>query len=303
MPQVPVAQLATLQDQHPNTARVEWYVAVAPYGAACFTSQVDDPGAALVRGSMIIPYDDDPSEANVIAGMTLWVGSAAGLDDVGRVRIKSINGGADTITVAENTDIPWADALYLTCPGAYGFRELWGVYPRMTEGPVNFLLDYDIDFNIAQDIILPPKANAGPPAVAWIDDDGNADISFTGDHSFSPELAPAAITGWAWDFADGIWQAGPGVNADGTCLNPNVVRWITPGFRYVSLTVTDNAGRTGVVYVPVWIFEEGVEDPFRLAEVSRQDGDVSSGWRTQLKVFQTNTAAEDVIYNLSLIHI
>ena len=299
MPVTPVAQLDILRDQHPQTALVEWYVAIAPYGAACFTSQVNDPGAALDRGSMIIPYDDDPSEANVSAGMTLWVGSAAGLDDIGRVRIKSIDVVADELTVAENTDIPWADDLFLTCPGAYGFREIWGVYPRMTEGPVDFLMDYDVDFNIAQDIVLPPKANAGPPAVAWIDDAGNADISFTGDHSFTPELAPADIASYAWDFADGVWQAGPGVNAAGTCLDPNIVRWTTPGFRYISLTVTDNTpqARTGTVYVPVWIFEEGVEDPFRLAEVARQDGDVSSGWRAQLKVFQTNTVAEDTIYH------
>ena len=168
MPVIPANQLTTLRDQHPHTARVEWFLAIAPYGDACFTAQVND--GAIVRGAMTIAYDNDAGEGNVSAGMTLWVGSAAGLYDVGRVRIKAINAAGNVLTVAENSEIEWADDLHLTCPGAYGFRELWGKYPLMTEagGVVDFLMDFDEDFAAPADTVIPPKANAGPPAVAWM---------------------------------------------------------------------------------------------------------------------------------------
>lgn len=301
MPVIPPSQLAYLRDQHPQTARVEWYLAVAPYGDACFTAQVND--GAIARGARAIVYDGDVGENNVSGGMTLWVGSAPGLDDIGRVRVRWINAVANSILVAENTDIAWADDLFLTCPGAYGFREIWGKYPRMTEvgGAVDFFMDYDDDFTNPTDTVIPPKANAGPPAVGWIDPvTGVCDLSFNGDTSFTTEVG-AAIALYAWDFEDGTWQSGPGVNAAGTCANPNVVRWTTPGFRYISLTVTDNTAqaRTGTMYVPVWIFEEGVEDPYELAEIVNQDCSIDNGWKATLRVFQPNTTDEDIIYRWS----
>jgi len=200
MPVIPATQLAYLRDQRPQTARVQWYLAVAPFGDACFTARVND--AAIDRGARSIVYDNDVGEDNVSAGMTLWVGSAAGLYDVGRVRVRSIDTATNTLTVAENSEIEWADDLYLMCPGAYGFRELWGVYPRLTEtaGVVNFLMDYDEDFTSPQDTVLPPKANAGPPAVAWIDSvTGLATLHFTGDRSYSTEVG-ASIDSYGWRF-------------------------------------------------------------------------------------------------------
>lgn len=302
MPVIPANQLAFLRDQHPQTARVEWYLALAPYGDACFTALANDvPPGTLVRGTMTVPYDNDAGEANVSAGMTLWV-SAIGYNryEVGRVRIKAINVVANTLTVAENSEIEWADDLYLTCPGAYGFRELWGKYPRIVDGtPVEFYVDYDDNFNSPADTVIPPKANAGPPVCAWIDPTtGNADVSFTGDASYTTELAPAAIASYLWDFADGVVIVG-NVALPGTCAAPNVVRWTTPGFRYISLTVTDNTAqaRIGVVYVPVWIFQDGVEDPFTQVEVLSQNGDAERGWSAKFRVSRTNSAAEDIVYN------
>ena len=295
MPALSPTELGYLRDQHPGAARVEWYLAVAPYGDACFTAQVND--GAITRGAMTIAYDGDVGEANVSAGMTLWIGSTAGDHDVGTVRIRSINTGANTLSVAENDHIEWADDLYLSCPGAMGFREPWGIYQRMTEaaGVVTFYQDYDITYNDPPDDVLPPKANAGPPVCAWLDADGHADVSFVGEQSYTTEVG-AAITTWLWDFADGNPIVGT-VNDEGTCAIPIVVRFTTPGFRYVSLTVTDNTAqaRTAIVYVPVWIFQEGVEEPFGKVEVLSQSGD-NSGWSTRLRVFQTDTADEDIIY-------
>lgn len=298
MPALSPTELGRLRDQHPGAARVEWYLAVAPYGDACFTAQVND--AAIVRGAMTIAYIGDAgTDVNVGAGMTLWIGSAAGAYDIGTVRIRSINTVADTLSVAENDHIEWADGLHLTCPGTMGFREPWGVYQRMTEaaGVVTFYQDYDITYNDPPDDVLPPKANAGPPVCAWLGTGGNADVSFVGEQSYTTEVGAALNPVCAWDFADGVVISGA-ANTLGTCAVPNVVRFTTPGFRYVSLTVTDNTAqaRTAIVYVPVWIFQEGVEEPFGKVEVLSQSGDLS-GWSCRLRVFQTDTAAESDIYH------
>ena len=129
--------------------KVEWYLAVAPYGDPCFTAQVNDPGGSLDRGSMTIPYDNDTGEGNVKAGMTLWVGSSPGGYDKGKVRIRSIDTANNTISVAENSEIEWADDLYLTVPGKAGFREIWAKYQRIVEsgGTVTFYKDYDIAYS------------------------------------------------------------------------------------------------------------------------------------------------------------
>ena len=294
MPAITAPGAATLRTQLPHTAKVNWYLALAPYGDATFTARVNDAGIA--QGERDIIYDGDIGEATVGAGMTLWVGSAAGLYDYGRIRIRSINVGTNTITVAENDDIEWADDLYLTCPGSYGFRELWGVYSRITEagGVVTFYEDYDVLYADPLDSVIPPKANAGPPVCDFLGVNGYIDVSFAGDGSFTTEIG-AAIASYSWSFADGVVQSG-GANQAGTCASPNVVRFSSTGFRYVSLTVTDNTGqaRTRVVYVPVWIFNRTTEQPL-LVESQSQSGDPS--WRFEVKAFATEEAAQNPFYN------
>ena len=294
MPAIPESELLTLQSQTPHTAKITWYLALAPYGDACFTAQVND--GAIARGERDIVYGGDVGEGNVSAGMTLWVGSDPGKYDVGKVRIKSINVGTNTITVAENDDIAWEDELFLTCPGAQGFRELWGIIPRITEvgGVVTFFEDYDIEYANPLDDVLPPKANAGPPVCAFLGSGGYVDVSFVGDDSFTTEVG-AGIESYAWDFADGVVQSG-GADQEGTCEDPNVVRFSTPGFRYVSLMVTDDIAlwnRTGTVYVPVWIFDD--DNPPLSVEVLSQGAKPS--WRLQVKAFQTDSAATEAFYD------
>lgn len=288
------ATQAALRSQIEGAAQVRWYLALAPYGDPIFTARVND--AAIAQGEREIVYDGDAGEGNVLGGYTLWVGSAANSYDVGKVRIKSINIGTNTITVAENDDIEWADDLYLTCPGEDGFRELWGVLPRITEagGVVTFYEDYNFLYNDPADDVIPPKANAGPPVCAFLGTGGYVDISFTGDESFTTETG-AAIAVYGWDFADGVLQSG-GYDQAGTCANPNVVRFSTPGFRYCALVVTDNTGqaRQGTVYIPVWIFNRTTAPPLSV-EVLGQEGRPS--WNLRVRAFETNSTATDEFYD------
>lgn len=294
MPSLSPTELGYLRDQKTKSAEVDWFLAVAPYGTDIFTARVND--ASIERGAMEITYDNDAGESNVVVGMTLWVGSTSGAYDEGMIRIKDIDVGTNVITVAENDHIEWADDLYLTVPGEAGFFELWAKYQRLVnEGEASFEVfkDYDVDYTDQGDH-LPPKANAGPPVCAWINSSGNADVDFIGVYSYAYEVGETIST-YAWDFSDGAVISG-GVNQAGTEAAPNTVRFTSPGFRYISLTVTDSLGTSATVYVPVWIFEEGVEDPYKKVEVlSLENG--GDGWTARLKIHQTNTASEEIIHD------
>src|SRR5512139_1743834 len=65
--------------------------------------------ASITWGERSIAYDGVTagSVALVKPDMTMYVGSSAGANDKGRIRVKSIVTG--TITVAENSYINWAD--------------------------------------------------------------------------------------------------------------------------------------------------------------------------------------------------
>jgi len=286
-----VAVREALRSQTEGAAQVRWYLALAPYGDPTFTAQVND--AAIARGERDIVYDNDAGEGNILVGFTLWVGSTSGAYDIGKVRIKAIDTGTNTITVAENDDIEWADDLHISCPGEDGFRELWGVLPRITEagGVVTFYEDYDEAYNDPVDDVIPPKANAGPPVCDFLGTDGSVWIEFYGSpYSFTTETG-AAIASYTWDFADGVIVAG-GVNNAGTEAAPNVISFTTPGFRYVSLTVTDNTAqaRTGTVYIPVWIFDRTNEPPLTV-EVLGQEARPS--WNLRVRAFETNSTATE----------
>lgn len=288
MPELTPPELQLLRSGPPL---IENYVAIAPYGDPAFTARVDDPGGTLDYGSMVIPYDGDVGEANVLPGMTLWVGSSARGNNLGKVRIRSINTVANLITVAENDDIPWADNLHLTCPGNTGFYELWSVYPRMTEagGIVTFYYDYDVTYTGDH---LPPKANAGPPVIVWMEND-YVDVEFVGSDSYATEIGQT-ITAWNWVFPDGTPATS---NQEGTRANPITVRWNSPGFRYVRLTVTDSLGTSSTVVIPVWVFQDGVEEPFKLSEILDLRGSTSNGWSCTVRAHRTNSADEEMIYN------
>lgn len=287
------SELTYLRSQKPRTAIIRWYLAVAPYGETdLFTAQVND--AAIERGEMSITYDGATGEADAEIWMTLWVGSTPGAFDKGMVRIRDIDTVANIIEVAENDDIDWADDDYLTIPGECGFREIWGKYQRLDEETGTTYKDYDRawgDGNYTEN--MRPKANAGPPAVKFLNDDGYVDIEFIGEDSYAVKVGEN-IASWSWEFRDGVVQSG-GANQEGTRVNPNVVRYSTTGMRYVYLQVTDTNGRTMTHYVPIWTFDED-EMPYTQVEVQELACD-DNGWCARLKCFQTNTTEEDIIHS------
>jgi hypothetical protein len=98
---------------------------------------------------------------------------------------------------------------------------------------------------------LHPVANAGPWVAKWVDTDtGVITVEFDGTASFA-HLYVGTITNYLWDVDDGTITVGASSSDAITATFP-------PGFRYVSLTVTDNNTETHTTYVPVAALAQAV---------------------------------------------
>lgn len=178
--------------------------------------------------------------------MTLLLGTADGLDDLGRVRVKLAE--VDNIRISRSSK-GFEDGTLVLTDNAYitvldDFR-VWSKLPYFSldsEGDVIQGQDFK-DGNISPgtyNTLIPPKANPGPWMAGLIDSVTNLmEVEFPGggvNTSFA--LADGAtITGYAWDIRDGTLTFGT--------LTSAVIRATFPaGKRWVKLTVTDSNGLT-----------------------------------------------------------
>jgi len=276
-------QLTQLRS-HPHASK--FYLACHVPRIMCYC-RVNDAGAA--RGDRVITYDNASWQANpdggnyvpldVPTGSTLYVGSAQGLGDYGRVRIKTM--GATTITVARNEHIDWADDLYLTVANVV---EPWAIYPRMelaADGEsIDFWEDYTYAYTSEQQYYNPIPI-MGPPAVGFLSG-GACTIYFDGSASYG--LNGASVLFYSWEFPG----AAPNTSLVAT---PGNVTWNTAGAYMVRLMITDDNARSAVAYRWVQIYDSpttGVH-PYTEFDVDGLQGDIESGsWRATFTVRGTN---------------
>lgn len=260
---------------HPHAMKMGLVVQVPN---TVLSAQVNDGSAA--RGDRVITMDNlSPPLGwqNVLSGMTLYVGTAQGARDKGRVRVRSAT--ATTLTVAENSHIDWADDDWLTIGDIH---EPWAIFPRVVPDEVaedvDIYQDYDISYT-DQNKKYPPVAIMGPPAVAFLIS-GTATVYFDGSDSYG--LNAATISSYAWVFPSGT----PGTSAVAT---PGNVSWSVAGHYVVRLTVTDSNGKTHTGYrwiriLAGWEAEDGFW-PHTEFEVDSLVGSYSSGtWSARFTV-------------------
>ncbi len=180
---------------------------------------------------------------DIKAGMTLYLGSTAGADDLGRQRIRktptssllyvgrSSQGTEDgELYVTDNDFItvkndyrPWAKIVYIDDDGVT-FKDSDLAYSDQTSSP-------------------PPVANCGPGTCATVSG-GIITVQFVGTASYAVADG-ASITDYLWDVADGTITVGSSASSSPTVTFP-------AGFRWVSLTVTDSNGKTHTARCPVF---------------------------------------------------
>lgn len=125
-----------------------------------WTAQVND--GSIAREETVIAWDNGSGlEYNWLERyQTVWVGTAPGLHDVGRVRIKTVSSGdggvTGTLTVGANA-LDWSNNNHLTFLHNY---ELWSIFPRIDNNEV-FYKDDDVTYTDQNEEII-PVCIAGP---------------------------------------------------------------------------------------------------------------------------------------------
>src|SRR3972149_2345147 len=115
--------------------------------------------------------------------------------DKGRIRVRSAS--VDTLIVAENSDIDWANDLYIT---VVDFIEISAIYPRIIKDPANdenviFYKDYDIPYT-NQNSVLGTFVCMGSHRAVDLED-GSAQLYWTSSGTYN--VKGDALT-YLWEF-------------------------------------------------------------------------------------------------------
>lgn len=274
---------------HPHYT-VGIYMAYAPMGHRSLSIAVVDGGIQnpIVYSGSVSGVDESktwitvtPSSGleQVQPGMTMWV-----LDGARRhkVRVRWADPANSRIRVAENDGIAWQGRPVMVLR----HYELWAVHPRLQEDGTIFV-DYDIAY-ADQNQREPPKANIGhmafdpfglrrPPVRILPDGQpAQAIVSFLGNHSF-PVSPGSSIVSYQW-FLNGQ-PAGSGAHADIS------IQGI--GCHWVTLEVTDNHGKKGVVHQPFWLLRPPGARPTPSRPIAlsgfRIRWNPESGWEAEIE--------------------
>ncbi len=230
--------------------------------------------AFITKGARSITFDSVTagSDLAVEAGMLLRIGTTPGGKDVGATRVKSITPTA--MTVAENSDIEWADNQYLT---VYRFFPILPVYPRIINDPNNaesviFYKDYDIPYT-NQNSVLGTFINMGSHRAAFIEN-GAAQIWYTSSGTYN--LVTGTVLSYNWAFEGGS-------PTGSTVANPGYVSYTTPGDYVTRLIISGSNGSVDKAYRYVSIYNpiaSGTNLPYLQWSLDSMDGSRDEGGYT-----------------------
>lgn len=266
MPALDSTQLALLRSA-PQTSN--WSCVPIP-PVTIFAARVNgSPGV----GAVTIPYDSVTIGAytDALKGMTLLIGSAAGLDDYGVIRVR-LDADASNLYVAWNSDIAWADNLYLTVLEQF---LVWPVLFRSVGATIYW--DWDIVYT-DQTTDWPPVALMGDNVCKlWA---GNPTSVYFPVFDSYPVSSGATLTSYFIDYGDGTSET--------VTTNPTH-DYTSAGTRYAMLTVTDSNGKTHTTRRIV-----ALPDPATIYTVKFEGtslaGQLGEGWNANVRVFDPNAS-------------
>lgn len=181
----------------------------------------------------LFSYDNGTSDdfAAIEEGYTLLIGTAPGLEDIGRARLRSISGTATsgTIKVSANS-FAWADNQYITI---IELPEICEKTPYIDDNGV-FFKDDDIPY-VDQNYKPNPIPIMGRDRAGRIGPSGLITFALDGSASYS---AKAGVT-----ITSCLWSCTGGTIAAPTSLT-TTIDFTTPGHYVLKLTVTDSNGKS-----------------------------------------------------------
>lgn len=175
--------------------------------------------------------------------MTLLLGSSAGGDQYGRVRVQNV-ATSTTIPIPrtsqglEDGELTITDNAYITVLEDY---RVWAKIPYI-DANGNQKKDTNIAVGAYTGAGIPPVANCGP-GFANYTSSGIITVDFSGSNSFAVADS-ATISTYAWDVKDGTIITG-------TVSTSAITVTFPAGFRWVALTVTDSNGVPHTARCPV----------------------------------------------------
>lgn len=288
MPTLSPAQLALLRggNQH-----VEVYASVlAP--RVLWSAQVDDAGIDVEEREIQFDGGSGLNYTWIEAYQTLWVGTTAGANDVGKVRIKSITSGdggvTGTVTVAANS-LHWEDDHYLTFMHNY---EYWSIFPRIDDNEI-FYKDYDITY-VDQNEEINPICIAGPHQVGFATSPGSLTYNIPIGQSYSIDPT-ATITNWVVTVTP---SAGVTVGAMIGDDIPVTILSDAPYYKqyWVKATVTDSNGKTQTTYRSIFHHPDSRNFPFypfvEIESVALNGSWDNGGWNLEMSLKELATETD-----------
>lgn len=251
----------TLPTSLPRTPRLYIHSPTVVFRASVFiTDPVEYPLSFVAYDNVTIgDYTD------IKPGMTITLGTTYGGDDLGRHRITS---GSSAISLqlgytsrgTRDGELLVIDNAYIT---VYDERRLWAKIPFIDSAGEVFK---DRNIEVGTNNEEPPPVAVAGPGTAGTAVDGELIVMHTGQASFA--VADGAT------ITDFLWGIGDGTLVFGTLADDIITVSYPPGFRYISLTVTDSNGKTHTTEREVF-----VDDPdnrltttnFRIASTSLSD--------------------------------
>ena len=256
---------ATLTAQRANNRWKRYYCAVVSPNSI-FTARVNQTFTSFDGVNKLIYDGGTGTYTDVKSGMTCWIGSAAGLCDIGIVRVRK----ALTTTYAyigKVSGLQLADNQYLTFFDEFG---LWQKEPVITD--VLTLVDEDVPWTAVQ--AGAPIVRIGPPAVVLQLTGATVAVTWTAPTIYSPTGTTAASYAWT--------APGASATANLTTSTPTFT-YNAAGTYYIRLALTDSAG--GVTYVTRRVLVSPASVPVTVSDLS---GDIDSGgWSASIEGYSS----------------
>ena len=261
-----------LQEDHPHVSRLYLSVLKPQIVYVGTITGSPDPFATGITVS-----DVSGNIANIIEGMTIFVGTTAGDDDVddGRRRYRSRAG--QVLKVDENSII-WTDGMFITVIENW---ELWPVFPWITPDgpPFVFYKDRDIAYTDQNENVDPVAIIRHNHAAKFLD---GPTVSFNLIATDSYAVANgASISTYLWECDYGVI----GNSAAGS----TTITFDTPNKNgyWVHLTVTDSNGKSHTTRRVRFVHTRtGTHAPhYDFQAVNPPTGDwATGGWRATFEV-------------------
>ena len=221
-----------------------------------------------------IIYDTVTSGAytSVLPGMTMLIGTAAGLYDIGKVRIRKVP-TSSVIYIGVESGLSLVDNLYLTVVDEFA---LWAKHWK-TISETAVLMDWDIAYT-DQNLLMDPVPVLGPDIVLW---KTGSTVSCTPTAANS-WVIESTISGYSWS------APGSSASSNMTTATPTITYNATGQFR-IGCTVTAANGKSFTGYRVVFIFDDA-HLPY-VPVLNKRSGDFTTGgWEFNVTLYDANVS-------------